>query len=590
MANIEGKNIEASLRRTWRISGALVDGVAGTLFGIAEAGDLLIRYDAGNVKLYQNTNTQASPTWTEKLAGGAALSVDVGDMAAAGTGAGNVLGNGTTSAPINHVHALGTHVHDGATTGGQLGPAAFAANIFTADAAGRAPFTDGIWTTAKLAAGVLSADATGRALIAANFFDSATVTAKFADSSIPAAKVNFTAGGTPTTITPDAGAAAGTGPGLAYYDHTHAITGAAPSGYSLAASDAEGAGNNFSRSSHVHKAILANNVWFVGRNQADGADLNLFKANASDLLEFGVSLAAATMAGTLTLGAQQLSLSTGNITFSGAGYIAIGVSPASAGSIRIPNNTYAILARNFAAGADVSIVKVNASDLIEFGASLAATTMGATLTLAAQQISFSTGNITFSGAGYIAIGVSPALSRSLRIPNDTPVWAARNQAAGADIDGWKVNATDDYEAAADVNLAGNKLYGGTAANADLDLNATIHATVLTAYILTRQMVDATVNSIAIRVKAGAIGDGETAQTDLNGEMGIDSTNGRLYFRYGAAWHYTAITAGFQIPADEVNCPKCSQPMSVGQQVIGRLNQVMSDGALHGLYEHMACPA
>lgn len=41
----------------------------------------------------------------------------VGDMAAAGTAAANVVGTGN-AARVDHVHALGTHVHDGATTGG----------------------------------------------------------------------------------------------------------------------------------------------------------------------------------------------------------------------------------------------------------------------------------------------------------------------------------------------------------------------------------------------------------------------------------------------------------------------------------------
>lgn len=58
----ESSNIIAgSLRRVWRNAGAPSNGTSGTYANIADAGDLLI--DTTNKKLYQNTNTQASPTW-----------------------------------------------------------------------------------------------------------------------------------------------------------------------------------------------------------------------------------------------------------------------------------------------------------------------------------------------------------------------------------------------------------------------------------------------------------------------------------------------------------------------------------------------
>ena len=164
MPTIEGERINGSLARNWIFSGAPVNGVAGTLAGIAEPGDVLLRTDAGNVGIYQNTNTKASPTWT--LTSAVTYGV-VGQMAAAGTATANAAGVTGAVARIDHVHALGTHVHDGATTGGQIGPAAFAAGAFTADAAGRAPFAalfvttalinDLAVTTGKLAAGALSA-------------------------------------------------------------------------------------------------------------------------------------------------------------------------------------------------------------------------------------------------------------------------------------------------------------------------------------------------------------------------------------------------------------------------------------------------
>src|SRR3990172_12003479 len=79
----ETSNIPAgSLRRTWRNAGVPVNGVNGTLAGTAAKGDLL--NDSTNANLYQNTNTQASPTWTS-ISAGAVDYAEVGDMAAAGT-------------------------------------------------------------------------------------------------------------------------------------------------------------------------------------------------------------------------------------------------------------------------------------------------------------------------------------------------------------------------------------------------------------------------------------------------------------------------------------------------------------------------
>ena len=116
--------ISGSLRRVWRNAGAPVDGTSGTYAGIVEKGDLLI--DSTNANLYQNTNTQASPTWTafgDAGAGGVSLETEVANMAAAGTSTGNTIGNGTKAAPANHIHALGDHDHSGATKGGAIGDA-----------------------------------------------------------------------------------------------------------------------------------------------------------------------------------------------------------------------------------------------------------------------------------------------------------------------------------------------------------------------------------------------------------------------------------------------------------------------------------
>lgn len=145
------------------------------------------------------------------------------------------------------------------------------------------------------------------------------------------------------------------------------------------------------------------------------------------------------------------------------GYIEFGATPASAGDIRQENNVYIASARNAADNADVNIVKANASDLIEFGANLAATTMEATLTIGAQQISASTGNLTFSGAGYIAMGANPASTGYIRLANNVDI-AARNVANSADVNMIKVDASDDVAIGADLQMGANVIYGSTAAH------------------------------------------------------------------------------------------------------------------------------
>ncbi len=307
---------------------------------------------------------------------------------------------------------------------------------------------------------------------------------------------------------------------------------------------------------------IPNNTYLaLARNQGDDGNINMWKVNASDVIEAGASV---------DLGANNLTTT---------GYIAVGTTPAAAGTLRLPNDTY-ITTRNQAGGADINMVKVDASDHVLFGASVGATTFAGTVSMADQKLDFTT--------GYIEFGTTPADAGEIRQENNVGIWSSRNQGDDGNVVGWKVNAEDDYEAAADVNLGANKLYGGTAANADLELNGTTNVTVLTSYIVAKNMLDCTQDSLAVRVKAGSIGDSETNQTDLNGEVGIDSTNERWYFRYGAAWHYCAITAGIQVPAEEVVCPKCHKVMKVGDALITEVDRVMEDGALHAVWKHAKC--
>jgi len=676
MGILKGAVDTTVLKKPWRETGAPVDGVNGTLVGIADPGDLLIRVDAP--ALYQNTNTKASPTWTQ-FGTAAVVYGAAGAMAAAGTGEANAAGVTDAAARIDHVHALGTHDHSGATKGGQIGKTAFAAGAFSADAPGRAPFAAGIWTKTEIAAGALAADVTGRAIMADDFFNAATVLAKFgtnsidaaaaadifADSSIPAGKVNFAFGVNPVAIVPDAAVAEGVSGSVSRADHTHAITCAAPVDGSLAAANAEGAAATFARADHAHRAMLADSVefefgsaynavigWEVG--DADNHSLVLGLADANQALHVADKSAIATdwnvaadvhpsiyihsdttpatdylklwhdatsgqiaaVGGTLDLtGATEVSVNTAEVDVNfrvgsanvtnmllvdaGLDCVSFGAAAAATGMVQVAST-----ARTLASAAEYAALSVSPAGAVTTAGDASTSdyiasayfaepnitngggdtiTVAATVYIANAPTEGSTNSAlyiasgTLNPVGGVSFGANPASAGNIRVPNNTAVWLARNAANGADITGWKVNAADDYEAAADVNLGGNKLYGGTADNADLDLNATTSATVATSYIVARQMIDATTNSLAIRVKAGAIGDGETAQTDLNGEMGIDSTNGRLYFRYGAAWHYCAITAGIQIPKDEVG------GMKIGDRLVLVVDKQLEDGALHGLW-------
>ena len=58
-----GTVIEGALSRPYENAGAPTGGVGGTLAGIAKKGALLL--DITNGVTYQNTNTQASPTWSK---------------------------------------------------------------------------------------------------------------------------------------------------------------------------------------------------------------------------------------------------------------------------------------------------------------------------------------------------------------------------------------------------------------------------------------------------------------------------------------------------------------------------------------------
>jgi hypothetical protein len=108
------------------------------------------------------------------------------------------------------------------------------------------------------------------------------------------------------------------------------------------------------------------------------------------------------------------------------------------------------------------------------------------------------------------------------------------------------------------------------------------------------------------VSSGACSDTDFT-LDTNGNICIESSLGRMYFRYGGAWHYVNQTAGFQIPnyetapqnqltalaKDEQNnalpFDATSHPeyltkaMQSGEFLVPYVDEYLSDGAVHGLY-------
>lgn len=68
-------------RKVWTQAAAPVDGVAGSYANLTEKGDLLA--DSTNGRLYQNTNTKGSPTWTDVASAIPAGSVTQAELAPA---------------------------------------------------------------------------------------------------------------------------------------------------------------------------------------------------------------------------------------------------------------------------------------------------------------------------------------------------------------------------------------------------------------------------------------------------------------------------------------------------------------------------
>src|SRR5579863_6946710 len=98
-------------------AGVPTSGAAGTAFGVAGPGALLV--DTTNKTLYQNTNTLASPTWTQLTLGGGGSVVTIGSflrlsvatgITAAGSTAASATALGSTEVNVVATAAAGTGV------------------------------------------------------------------------------------------------------------------------------------------------------------------------------------------------------------------------------------------------------------------------------------------------------------------------------------------------------------------------------------------------------------------------------------------------------------------------------------------------
>jgi len=166
---------------------------------------------------------------------------------------------------------------------------------------------------------------------------------------------------------------------------------------------------------------------------------------------------------------------------------------------------------------------------------------------------------TLNVGGYFA-AVDGATNYAIQIPASYP---------GAGANNYSIHSASQAKS----YFAGNVGIGTTAPKQKLEVVGTISgSTVLGS------------NGITTKVNAAACSDGNAQAAD--GTLCVDSADGgRLYFRYGGVWHYTSQDAGFQIP--NVLVPETGRSevdgIEIGDYVVGRVNERLGDGALHGLW-------
>jgi len=499
--NESTNTIEGSLRRVWRNAGVPTNGAAGTYVNVCAKGDLLI--DTTNAKLYQNTNTSASPTWTERAASGATIGV-VGDMAAAGTAAANSAGIETTAAAIDHVHALGAHDHSGATAGGDLGAVSGTSLTLTGDLE-----ADNITATGTITGTIASASWATPTFTGTTIFNGpSTVNA---DMTFGAEETLTLTGKADTTIvTLTAG-------DIVVTDGALSITNAGDTSAILTLDNSSGniadnagiltidaGGNSASGSNMIRLAPTGTpvegsiGIEFVGAGKVMQA-LNIdgdSVTNSLCLINGGGNIAdnqgalKVTADGTIANGGAIVNI-TGSTAASATAYgLIINCNANNLEALSVEAGLAKFAERvDFASGAAATPSIAFTADT-DTGLFWADTYIGASVggalvaQIAATGLTLNTdldltlqgaGYLTIGATGYAAIGTNPAGAGAVRLANAAIIgW--RNAANDGDISALAVNAADDIDVGADLQMQGNTVYGNDAEDGNLVLSSTLHAT------------------------------------------------------------------------------------------------------------------
>jgi len=495
--------IEGSKRRVFTNAGVPTDGVNGTYANECIKGDLLI--DTTNGTLYQNTNTAASPTWTEKASSGAALGA-TGAMAASGTSTANSAGVAATAAPIDHVHAIGDHDHSAATKGNNLGAVTIASGTVSGalSVGGDLTVTGTItgtiasasWATptftgATTMNGAVSINAA--VTVAASTLVTMTGADDFTVLGVTAGDIVLSNGSLSVTNAGDTGVIVlidnssgniANGSGMLKLD----MGGDGAAGSSMIRLEPTGTpaeasygiqfvgatktmqAMNIDCDAATNPAVLING----GGNQADNNAV--LKVTADGTLANGaaiVNITGSTAAGGATaygliincnaVNLEGLSVEAGLVKFAERVDHADGAAATPSIAFTSSTTTGLFYAATYI-GLSVSGALV---------AQVLAT--GVTLNTDLDLILQGAGYIDVGATGYLEFGAAPSASGTIRLENATAI-AWRNQAGGGDITALAVNAVDDVEIGADLQMQGNTVYGDDASGGNLILASTLHAT------------------------------------------------------------------------------------------------------------------
>jgi hypothetical protein len=258
------------------------------------------------------------------------------------------------------------------------------------------------------------------------------------------------------------------------------------------------------------KIRLRNNQFLRARNAADSADINILKVNASNNLELAI-----TIDGT--------SLSADSVNDE---------------KVRLRNNQF-LRARNAAGSSDVNILKVNASNALEFALTIDAASL--------TDGTIATAKIADSAISTIKIAADAVDDTKIRLRNNQYL-RARNAANSSTINILRLNASDEVEVAYTGAI---KLGIGGNATANIDIGS---ASDITCNVPTGEQFKITENGTTkVRYQNGsflapsgqtvALGDGTNVWTNIFGTGYVQMANssapstptgaGRIYVEAGA---------------------------------------------------------